>query len=160
MVALAVIFIPKASASLWSTGIEADERCIGSARSRSTMLTTNSPVRSMFVGVSFFPPSLFAPGPKATRGGRFPSTLKKLYGARLIPPHALKVDTQAMGRGTTSAVSTLAELFHVEVHGRNLPEIAGCTTALYYSGALFNPNITCDTVFCPAQILLVFTLRW
>ena len=63
------------------------------------MLTTNSPVASMFTSVSFLgrsPPRIM--GQKQITGGFALMTVKKLKGARLRTPWALSVETNAMGR--------------------------------------------------------------
>ncbi len=82
-----------------SGGKSAAVRFIGSSRSRDTTLTTNSPLARTLVSVSFTPLDV-----KCTIGGSAEITLKKLCGARLRTPRGERVDTQAIGRGTTRAV--------------------------------------------------------
>jgi len=67
---------------------------------RLATLTTNSPVASTFRNVSLVPTEV-----NCTIGGRAEATVKKEWGARLCAPSADSVDTHAIGRGTTSAVS-------------------------------------------------------
>ena len=64
-------------------------------------LTTNSPVASMLRTVSLRPSEL-----NSTTGGRPLATVKNECGARLPCPSASRVETQAIGRGTTRAVSS------------------------------------------------------
>ena len=63
-------------------------------------MTTNSPVASTFFTVSLRPSEQ-----NSTVGGRLLATVKNECGARLPRPSALSVETQAIGRGTTSDVS-------------------------------------------------------
>ena len=64
-------------------------------------LTTNSPVSSTLRTVSLRPSEL-----NSTIGGRPLATVKNECGARLPCPSASTVETQAIGRGTTSEVSS------------------------------------------------------
>src|SRR4029077_19556016 len=71
------------------------------------MLTTNSPVASMFINVSFLgrsPPRIM--GQKQITGGFALMTVKKLTGARLRTPFAVSVETNAIGRGRTEPDSS------------------------------------------------------
>jgi hypothetical protein len=64
--------------------------------------TTNSPVASTLRNESFFPTLV-----NWTMGGSTQETVKNECGARLSTPSAERVETQAIGRGTTTAVSSL-----------------------------------------------------
>jgi hypothetical protein len=64
-------------------------------------LTTNSRVASTLFRLSFRPTEV-----NCTIGGRTHATVKKECGARLSTPSADLDDTQAIGRGTTTAFST------------------------------------------------------
>jgi len=61
----------------------------------------------MFSAVSLGVPSSRRPMPKATYSGSAHTALKKLNGARFTTPAPFKVVIHAIGRGTTSLVSTL-----------------------------------------------------
>ena len=80
---------------------------IASALSRETKLTTNSPVSRMFASVSLGWPGARLPMLMPTVGGSPASTLKNETGAALTSPAALRVTTQAIGRGVTVEVSSL-----------------------------------------------------
>jgi hypothetical protein len=47
------------------------------------------------------------PGAKASSGGFAHTALKKENGARLASPEALRLETQAIGRGTTVLIKRL-----------------------------------------------------
>jgi hypothetical protein len=79
---------------------------IASASASGTRLTTNSRRASMLASVSFGPP-LRLPTPTQTTGGWPPKQLKNENGAALTRPCASADTTQAIGRGTTVAVSSL-----------------------------------------------------
>ena len=64
--------------------------------------TTNSPVASMLRRLSLRPTEV-----NCTTGGVTPATVKNECGARLSTPSAERDDTQAIGRGTTTEVSSL-----------------------------------------------------
>ena len=61
--------------------------------------TTNSPVSSTLRSESLAPTEV-----NCTMGGRTQETVKKECGARLSTPSAERVETQAIGRGTTTLV--------------------------------------------------------
>ena len=82
---------------------------------------TNSPASPANAAESFIPPL-----ENISIGGRSPTALKKLYGARLTAPSALIVETQPIGRGATSALKgscgrsvAVALGGLVEEHGRH-----------------------------------------
>ena len=77
------------------------------ASGSSVRLTTNWPVRSMFVQVSFRRPSGRLLRENMQSGGSSAKTLKKLKGAALTVPVGPTVVTQAIGRGSTKAVRIL-----------------------------------------------------
>ena len=64
-------------------------------------LTTNSPVASAFASESLCPTEV-----NCTTGGWAEETVKKECGARLSIPSADLVETQAIGRGTTTELSS------------------------------------------------------
>jgi hypothetical protein len=70
-------------------------------KSAGARLTTNSPCAEMFRSESFLPTEV-----NWMIGGVTEATVKKEWGARLSTPSADVLDTQAMGRGTTTAVSS------------------------------------------------------
>jgi hypothetical protein len=74
----------------------------------STRLTTNSPLRRMFLSECLVAPSL-ARGlmPTTQTGGSSLNTLKNENGAQLAIPFSLRVEIQAIGRGITSPISSL-----------------------------------------------------
>jgi hypothetical protein len=71
------------------------------------MLTTNSPVRSMLIAVSFCRPSGLRLDANMHSGGSSQNTLKKENGAALTTPVGPTVVTQAIGRGSTNPASSL-----------------------------------------------------
>src|SRR5580692_2199684 len=78
---------------------------IFSANSSLTMFTTNSFVARTFVSVSFEGSRYDAV--KHSTGGFALATVKKLNGARFATPSGEMVDTNAIGRGTTTPTSSL-----------------------------------------------------
>ena len=66
------------------------------------MQTTNSPVARTLRKESFTPTLV-----NCTIGGSTQETVQTECGARLSTPSAERVDTQAIGRGTTTAVRIL-----------------------------------------------------
>lgn len=64
-----------------------------------TVLTTNSPVSSTLRRVSLRPTEV-----NCRTGGSTHATVENECGARLSTPSTDRVETQAMGRGTTVAV--------------------------------------------------------
>src|SRR5258706_9464149 len=80
---------PEISNSSASGGYSPEQEFIFSAKSSLTMLTTNSPVASMFTRVSFLgrsPPRIM--GQKQITGGVALMAGEKLKGARLAAPRA------------------------------------------------------------------------
>ncbi len=63
--------------------------------------TTNSPVARALRRLSFSPTDV-----NCTTGGCTQEIVKNECGARLSTPSALRVDTHAMGRGTTTLLSS------------------------------------------------------
>ncbi|MNT72120.1 hypothetical protein D3C72_2106900 [compost metagenome] len=81
---------------------------MGPTKDSSTTLTTNSPEASRLTRVSFF--SASGPrrmGQKAIVSGFDATTVKKLKGARLSTPSGLRVETKAIGRGSTVPMISL-----------------------------------------------------
>ena len=89
-----------------------DDSYIMFARGKETMLITNSPVSSMLLRVSLAGPSSPTRGPRLMHsiGGCREATVKKLKGARLRMPYWLRVEVQAIGRGTTEPINSLYKL--------------------------------------------------
>src|SRR3954463_11108496 len=85
--------------SLSPCGNEAEVMFMLSRRSQVGMFQTNSPVSSANVCESFLP--LLE---KASMGGVSATALKQEYGARLIAPDLLIVETQPIGRGAMRAL--------------------------------------------------------
>src|ERR1700719_845607 len=99
---------PPASKSSTSGGNSADVIFICCANSSDTVFTTNSRVTVMLCSVSFRgrgPRRRI--GQKQITGGLALTPVKKLKGARFGIPSGLKVDTNAMGRGTIAPISSL-----------------------------------------------------
>lgn len=92
--------MPTASNSSTSAGKSTALALICSRSGSGARLTTNSPVASMLRSESLRPTEV-----NWTIGGSVQATVKKECGARFaMVPSAARVDTQAMGRGTTTAV--------------------------------------------------------
>src|SRR5688500_4750883 len=72
---------------------------MASASVRVTMFTTNSPVSSTFLRLSFGSPLALSDGLYIRLGGFAPPAMKKLNGARFSWPPELIVLTKAIGRG-------------------------------------------------------------
>src|SRR5215510_11893437 len=97
---------PVSANSSTSGGYSPEVRFICSANASSTMLTTKSCVYSILRIVSFFLSSR-RPEENASVGGLLHTAMKKLNGARLGIASSLRLDTQAIGRGTTQPMSSL-----------------------------------------------------
>ncbi len=75
---------------------------ICSKRCSGAKFTTKEPVASMLSSVSLRPTEV-----NCTTGGLTQAIVKKEWGARLaVSPSGVTVETHAMGRGTTTAVSS------------------------------------------------------
>jgi hypothetical protein len=98
---------PVSANSLTSGGNATEHLCIRSSSGSSTMFATNSRVSRMLRAESLRVPSARRSMLSTTIGGSSPITLKKLNGAALSTPCAERVETNAIGRGITSATSSL-----------------------------------------------------
>ena len=94
--------MPRASASSTSGPNRALLSLTSAIKGWVARLTTNSPVATTLASVSLSPTDA-----NDTIGGLAHATLKNECGARLPTPSASTVEIQAIGRGTTSAVSSL-----------------------------------------------------
>jgi hypothetical protein len=92
---------PAASNSLTSGGKLVPVALISSSSAAGARFTTNSPDSAMLRSESFSPTDV-----NCTMGGFVDATVKNECGARLSTPSGETLETQAMGRGTTTAVSS------------------------------------------------------
>ncbi len=83
------------------------DSCMARASGSSVRLTTNSPVRSILVQLSFSRPSGRLLIATTISGGSSAKTLKKLKGAALTTPVGPIVVIQAIGRGSTNEIRSL-----------------------------------------------------
>ena len=70
------------------------------------MWTTYSPVARTLCSVSLSRMAPLVTGEKTSDGGFPPPALKNENGARFATPSGLKLETKAIGRGTTQPVSS------------------------------------------------------
>src|SRR5260370_13612145 len=98
----------EASSLSTSGGTSAELMFIFSANSSETIFMTNSRVAEMLRSVSLrgLGPARCT-GQKQTIGGLALTPVKKLNGARLRIPSRLRVETNAIGRGTIAPISSL-----------------------------------------------------
>jgi hypothetical protein len=97
---------PTAFSSSTPVGKSVAVRFICPAIDPTTTLTTNCRVALMFAAVSFGVCGARSPTPSTTTGGSDPMQLKKLKGAAFTTPSTSIVVTNAIGRGTMTAVNS------------------------------------------------------
>src|SRR5262249_3010331 len=97
---------------------------ISCASENGTRLTTKCSVSRMFARVSFGSAGPLLPMPIPTVAGSLPNTLKKENGAAFTAPRASWVVTQAIGRGSTVASSSLYR------SGASIASKSNCISAL------------------------------
>jgi hypothetical protein len=104
--------------------------CIASVVASSARLTTNCPVRRMFLIVCLSSPSERLLKLTMQSGGSSENTLKKDNGAQLATPFALQVEIHAIGRGMTRADEQLVALERRQLGQAQVHQpLAGVTSA-------------------------------